>query len=153
MKYIGVKIVDAELMTSEEFNVLIDRKARDGEDQNEEGYCVTYPGDGYKGWCPKAVFEAANYPVPEGDRLTTDDVHAFVPNANGLAVAKLGKKTAVVQATCLTGFEITKSAACVSEENYDEKKGMEIAMTHIENDLWGHLGFVLQWALNGLKRG
>jgi len=153
VKYIGVKMLDAKPMDLGAYNKYRGWTIPENENPESPGYLVRYP-DGYESWSPHDTFEAAYYPLADGnDRLTSDDVRAFVPNVNGLAVATLGHKTTVVQATCLTGFEITKSAACVSEENYDEKKGMEIAMTHIENDLWGHLGFVLQWALNGLKRG
>jgi hypothetical protein len=150
--YIGVKLVEAELMDSGTFNVLTGRAPRENEDPGELGYAVFYP-DGYIGWCPKATFEAANLPLADlkGDAITEQDVLGFVPINEGLKTAKLGNKTAVVQATCRTGFEITETAACVNPENYDQNTGTQIALDKIKDRLFAHLGFVLQWARSGLN--
>ena len=151
-RYIGVKMVEAEAMTAEAFNTLTNRMAKPGEDVNEVGYCVTYGPDGYQGWCPKETFEKANYPLAgEGNMLTKEDITNFLPEVGGIKTAKYGEKTLVAQATCLTGFEITASSACEDEHNYDEVVGGKDAMSCIESKLRAHLGFVLQWAVNGLK--
>ena len=55
-KYLGIKLVDAEEMTLDAFQVkypgrVVNPISGDG----INGYCVTYP-DGYQGWCPKEVF-------------------------------------------------------------------------------------------------
>lgn len=55
-KYIGVKIIEAEPMTSEEFNEQIRPLVCSMNDKN--GYKVIYP-DGYVSWSPKAVFDEA----------------------------------------------------------------------------------------------
>lgn len=61
MKYIGVKIVDAEPMNAIKAigrGYGIGNAAGKGE---VDGYEVTYP-DGYKSWCPKEAFDKANRP-------------------------------------------------------------------------------------------
>lgn len=148
-KYIGVKLIEAVPMTSAEFNALNGRTAREGEDPNALGYLVTYP-DGYKGWCPKKQFEEAYWGVEQNSIITHESVENFIDT---YISSKLGAKTAVVHATCLTGFEMTETAACVNPDNYDQEIGNAIALDKIKNRLWGHLGFVLQWAKYGLKNG
>ena len=41
-------------------------------------------------------------------------------------------------------------SSCVRPERYDEKVGAENALGKIRDRLWSHLGFMLQWAINGL---
>lgn len=41
---------------------------------------------------------------------------------------------------------------CVDPKNYSEELGKQYAMEEVVNDLWAHLGFVLQWAKYGLKK-
>ncbi len=55
-KYIGTKIIEAEPMTSEEFNEAIRQLFYSGNDKR--GYKVKYE-DGYISWSPKDVFEKA----------------------------------------------------------------------------------------------
>jgi hypothetical protein len=55
-KYIGTKIIEAEPMTSEEFNEAIRQLFYSGDDKR--GYKVKYE-DGYISWSPKDVFEKA----------------------------------------------------------------------------------------------
>lgn len=132
-KYIGVKMIEAEPMI------------RDG----KEGYSVVYP-DGYISWSPKDVFEAAYYPLEKGDTITEFDVEEFVPD-RGIIVSKLGEKTTVVQAVCLTQFELTETSACVVPEKFDQTIGARVCLNKIKTQLFAHLGFVLQWAKYGLK--
>lgn len=86
MKYIGVKIVDAEPMTVSIAENTLKRtvdtiNAAISEDGEIHGYLVTYP-DGYKSWCPKAQFEKANRPC---------DV---MPFGHAIEAAKKGNKIA-----------------------------------------------------------
>lgn len=143
--YIGVKMVQAEPMALGEF-----RLVKSGENPSAEGYKVVYP-DGYESWSPKAIFDAGYYAISGKDSLVRQDVLDFAASKE-FRCSKIGMKTAVAQVRCLTGFEITECSACVSEANYDQAKGVEVAVERIEDKLWGHLGFVLQWVLNGLKR-
>lgn len=56
-KYLGVKIVDAESMDSEEAERTLCREI-DTKGEIRPGYLVTYE-DGYESWSPKDVFEKA----------------------------------------------------------------------------------------------
>ena len=60
IRYIGVKIVDAEPMNKYEFQMNI--KGVDCKEDNQEGYKVIYE-DGYVSWSPKGVFEKAYTPL------------------------------------------------------------------------------------------
>lgn len=79
LKYIGVKIVNAEPMTREAFEAKHGRNV--GGDKHGEGYEVTYEG-GYQAWSPEDLFDAAYRPI---DGMTF-----------GLAIEalKMGKKVA-----------------------------------------------------------
>lgn len=57
----------------------------------------------------------------------------------------------VVNAHTLTGFDTVRHSSCVDPKNYSEELGKEYAMEEVVNSLWGHLGFVLQWAKYGLN--
>lgn len=63
-----------------------------------------------------------------------------------------GKKTTIGVLTCLTGFEATVSSSCVKPENYDINIGKKYAIEKAKDQIWSGLGFVLQWAINGLKK-
>lgn len=58
----------------------------------------------------------------------------------------------VVNAHTLTGFDTVRHSSCVDPKNYSEELGKQYAMEEVINSLWGHLGFVLQWAKDGLKK-
>ena len=133
--YLGVKRVEA--YTEE----------RDG----KPGYAVIYP-DGYKSWSPKAVFEAAYFPIEKANILTQNDIDRMVDASEG-HVQTLGEKTTLVRVVLPTGFELVEASACVDPENYSEKYGAEICMEKIKARLWFLMGFTLQWAHKGLKAG
>lgn len=149
MKAIGVKMVDLVPMTAREAN---DKGHRIGEHSFEtEGYEVTYP-DGYKSWCPKEVADAAYFrlsPENDGTKVLKEDVENFVTNVEVMTV---GEKTTVVNAHTLTGFDMVRHSSCVDPKNYNEELGKQYALEVVTDDLWGHLGFVLQWAKFGLKQ-
>lgn len=42
-------------------------------------------------------------------------------------------------------------SSCVDPKNYSEELGKQYAMEEVINDLWAHLGFVLQWAKYGIN--
>jgi len=118
--------------------------------RDEPGYDITYP-DGYKSWSPKAAFEAAYFPLA-GEKLNDADVEAFVRNDDGeILVSKIGDKTAVAHVKCVSGFEITETAACTNKEDYSQEIGVGIALLRIKDTLRAHLAFVLQWATNGIN--
>lgn len=146
-KFIGVKMVEAVPMTASE---AINKGYRIGNSIPDAiGYEVIYP-DGYKSWCPKDVFEASYYQIQDnnGDMIYRNDVEGFVDKSE---TVKLGQKTTLVTLNCLTGFEIHGQSSCVKPENYNQSIGEEYAKDDAIKVIWGHLGFVLQWARNGLK--
>lgn len=148
-KFIGVKMIEAVPMTAREAN---DKGYRIGNHSFEEdGYEVTYP-DGYKSWTPKDVADAAYYPLSEnndGTKILKEDVENFITDVEVITV---GEKTTVVNAHTLTGFDTVHHSSCVDPKNYSEELGKQYAMEKVVNDLWAHLGFVLQWAKDGLKK-
>lgn len=148
MKAIGVKLVDLEPMTAKEAAEHGYRVNRQPE--NAPGYEVTYD-NGYKSWSPKDVVESAYLmlqPENDGNIVMRTDVDAFIVGCESM---KLGEKTTVVNAHTRTGFDLIAHSSCVSPEKYNHKLGTQYAMERVANKLWGHLGFVLQWAKNGLK--
>lgn len=146
MKAIGVKMVGFQPMTAEEAEVRHHRT--DVLDKSTEGYEVTYP-DGYQSWCPKDVFDAAYFKLADetGTKILQDDIWNFFVKGEA---TKLGAKTVVVMDSTITGFDTIGTSACVDPANFDMSIGTEIARRDILDKLWGHMGFVLQWAKFGL---
>ena len=118
------------------------------DDVVDEGYEVEY-SDGYKSFSPKDVFEKAYYMILSPNKIQEGDVLNFIKEGYSL---RLGEKTTVVCDTTLTGFDTVGIAACVNPSTYDHDMGCGVARRDIKDKIWGHLGFVLQWAINGLKR-
>ena len=133
--FIGVKRVQAEPC----------------ERNGEPGYFVRYEdGRDYDTWFPAAIFERTFMKIERPDKLTPQDINRFF-EAGKTDIATLGEKTTSVLFTAPTGFVLAQTSACVRPENYDESLGALICRERIENKLWEHLGFVLQWADKGLK--
>lgn len=150
-KFIGVKMIEAVPMTAKE---AIEKHYRVGQNgaivpPTTAGYEVTYE-DGYKSWTPAEVFERSYYPIQDsnGEMLYRNDVEGFI---NKVESTKVGVKTTVTTITCLTGYEVHGQAACVKPENYDMAVGETYAKPKAIDAIWAHLGFVLQWARDGLK--
>ena len=148
MKAIGIKMVDLEPMTATE---AAEKGYRVGTNTGD-GYEVTYD-NGYKSWSPKEIADNAYFRLSaenDGTKILREDVDNFITNTE---ISKVGEKTVVVNVHTLTGFDIVRHSSCASPENYNEKIGKEYAMENVVNDLWWHLGFVLQWAKFGLCKG
>lgn len=143
MKAIGIKMFELQPMTAREAN---DKGHRIGNHSfEEEGYEVTYP-DGYKSWTPKDVADAAYYPLSknnDGTKILKEDVENFITNVD---VTTIGEKTTVVNAHTRSCFNMVHHSSCVDPKNYSEELGKQYAMEEVVDDLWVHLGFVLQWA-------
>ena len=152
MKAIGIKMVDLQPMDTNEASkkgYRVNLTLYDV-DLNHEGYEVTYP-DGYKSWCPKEVADKAYFKLSEnndGNIILKEDVENFIANHT---VQTIGSKTTLVHATTITGFEVIDYSACVSSEKYSQELGEKYAMENVVSKVWNCLGFVLQWAKNGLK--
>lgn len=148
--YIGVKLIKARVAYRINGNEIVYdlNRARNPNDVIEEGYEVIYP-DNYKSFSPKDVFEKAYYMILSPNKIQEGDVLDFIKKGYSL---RLGEKTTVVCDTTLTGFDTVGIAACVDPQIYDHDMGCGVARRDIKEKIWGHLGFVLQWAINGLKR-
>lgn len=145
-KFIGVKMIEAVPMTAREAN---DKGHRIGNHSFEkDGYEVTYP-NGYKSWSPKSIFERTYFEIKFDDKLSPEDIDNFIKSES---CTTAGKKTTIGVLTCLTGFEATVSSSCVKPENYDINIGKKYAIEKAKDQIWSGLGFVLQWAINGLKK-
>lgn len=148
MKAIGIKMVELQPMTAKEAN---DKGYKIGNHSfEEEGYEVTYP-DGYKSWTPKDVADAAYYLLSknnDGTKILKEDVENFITNVD---VTTIGEKTTVVNAHTRSGFNMVHHSSCVDPKNYSEELGKQYAMEEVVDDLWAHLGFVLQWAKYGIN--
>lgn len=145
-KFIGVKMIEAVPITAREAN---DKGYRIGNHSFEEdGYEVTY-NNGYKSWCPKSIFEHTYFEIKFDDKLSPEDINNFIKSES---CTTIGKKTTIGVLTCLTGFEATVSSSCVKPENYDINIGKKYAIEKAKDQIWSGLGFVLQWAINGLKK-
>ncbi len=149
--YIGVKMIQAEPMSEQEFQSFMEREPSAASEPDRPGYHVVYDNY-YHSWSPKEVFENAYFPVTTTDTVMQKDALQFV-RQNGFVSSRLGDKTAVAQARCVTGFEVTKSAAALSSEHYTQEIGDEIALSRIKDQLVDYLAFVFDWARNGLKGG
>ncbi len=65
LQYIRCHIVKAIDMTRGDYNKYRGWEMPQNENRDDEGYLVVYP-DGYESWCPKAAFEKASRPTPNG---------------------------------------------------------------------------------------
>lgn len=150
MKAIGVKIVDLVEMTAAE---AIRKGYRVNNKVNTPpetiGYEIIYP-DGYKSWCPKDVADKVYFKLDEdndGTKIFEQDVHNFIDCIEG---DKIGTKTSLVHATTITGFEYVETSSCVDEKNFNQTLGYQYAKEKVVSKVWDALGFVLQWAKNGI---
>lgn len=148
--YLGVKLIKARKAWRINGSAIVYDMNRmvQHDDVVDEGYEVEYP-DGYKSFSPKDVFEKAYYQILDPTKISEGDVLGFMKQGYSL---RLGEKTTVVLDTTITGFDTIGTSACVNPNNYDHAIGEGIAHRDIKDKIWGHLGFVLQWAINGLKR-
>lgn len=151
--YIGTKLIEAKSMNLGDYNKFKGWTIPEDEDPKREGYLVKYSDD-YISWSPKEVFEKAylkvdeNKNLPSGVSVGAEMVEDFIKDYD--VFTKKGKITIVI-ATLKNGFTIVESSACVDPANYDEKIGAEICKERIKNQVWNHLGFLLQTAWRGVK--
>jgi hypothetical protein len=148
MKAIGIKMVELVPMRA---SMALQHGYKTGDAHPDDmGYEVTYL-DGYKSWTPKEIADEAYFVLDEkndGTKILKEDVEKFITDVDVMTV---GEKTTVVNAHTLTGFDTVRHSSCVDSKNYSEELGKQYAMEEVVNDLWAHLGFVLQWAKDGLK--
>lgn len=147
MTYLGVKKIMAVPMHRSEF-AETHGSAIEGGIEDEEGYLVIYSST-YQSWSPKEVFEKAYFPMLESDgsKITQEMVDVFLGST---MASQFGDKTTLVHAKTLTGFEQIEVSSCVDPKNFDMSKGAKYATDKIKSTLWMCMGFVLQWAEDGL---
>lgn len=146
MKALNVSMINLKPMTFDE--------------AKSEGYLVNWVkekvgNDGYlildscmgSYWLPKSKTEENYFILTDDSKIVKEDVEKFITKVDSI---KIGEKTTVVNAHTLTGFDIIKSSSCVDPKNYSDELGKKYAMENVIDDLWEHLGFVLQWAKNKL---
>lgn len=139
----GIEIKYSEKMTLSE----------DCDSSIQEGYRVVY-SDEYSNWIPKNVFEKAYLKVEENQKLKSkvsiseQMVEDFIVDYD---ISTKKDKITIVVATLKNNFTIVESAACVDPENYSEEIGANICKERIKNQVWNHLGFLLQTAHDGVN--
>lgn len=111
------------------------------------GYIAT-DSLGRKSWVSGEAVLNNYFVINNDDSITKEDIERFIWK---FKAGTIGKKTTVATATTLTGYEVTKTSACVNPKNYDIEIGKDIAYSSIVDELWEKLGFVLQWAINGVN--
>jgi hypothetical protein len=152
-RYIGTKLIEAKEMNLGDYNKLKGWPIPENEDPKTEGYMVKYSDD-YISWSPKDVFEKSylkvedNPNLPSGVSIGPKMVEDFIVDYE---VFTKKDKITIVIATLVNGFTIVESSACVDPKNYNEKIGAEICKERIKNQVWNHLGFLLQTAYKGIK--
>ena len=154
-KYIGTKLVEAEPAWRTETGRILPGAVVECAEVAFAGYRVRY-ADGYESWSPKDVFEEAYLPMDPNPKLKTDKPSISARMVEDFILETwtetLGDKTTVVRALLRNGFEIVESSSCVSPENYDEALGRDICMKKIREKVWMLLGFLLQTAVDGIRK-
>lgn len=148
--FIGVIMIHAIAMDkgrAYEAGLLQKKNMPEPWEAHEAGYYIQYP-DGYTSWCPKEAFDKKYLAIADATKISKEDVESFIVKGES---HKLGSKTCVVLDSTITGFDTVGTSACVDPANYSQEIGEEIARRDITNTIWGHLGFVLQWAKNGIR--
>lgn len=147
--YIGVLQVEAAPIS---LGAYVEKQGWDlpeNQEASTPGYLISRK-DGSLTWFPAELFEDAFLPLDPGNSsmVTPPMIEYFrgEPKAS-----QLDAKTTLVSAECLTGFVQHEVSSCVDPDNYDEEVGCSIGTTRINSTLYQCLGFVLQWAKNGLK--
>lgn len=125
------------------------------EKEGRPGYHVVYDrgaADEYHSWSPKDKFERAYLPLGEGNDGSTITPEVIAGFLDPEVVIFTQGKTTIVHSKTVTGYEMVDASSCVDPKNYSEQVGAEICCTRAADKIWGMLGFVLQWARNGIGR-
>lgn len=149
MKAINIEMLELKPMIAEEARTL-GYKVPDVLYSTDRGYEITYP-DGTKTWSLKEEVDSIYYVLSkdnDGTKILKEDVENFITDVD---VTTIGEKTTVVNAHTRSGFDTVRHSSCVDPKNYSEELDKQYAMEEVVNDLWAHLGFVLQWAKYGIN--
>lgn len=147
MKAIEVRMIDLKPMTSDEakengyviFNCY----------KNTAGYELTYPSM-FKEWIPKSQINKRLFTLmnENGNIITRDDVKRFIRNVDAQTI---NDKTTLVDSKLITNYNIVETSSCVDPKNYDLELGEQFATKKVIDRVYDYLGFVLQWAKDGLN--
>lgn len=113
-----------------------------------EAYIITEPSTGRIYSMPVEDFEKIYICLSDDTRITESDVKSFITTTTS---NRIDPKTTLVSVECKNGWVDHATSSCVDPNNYDETLGTKYGLKKIEESLWGKLGFVLQWARNGLR--
>ncbi|MFA7188664.1 MAG: Gp49 family protein [Sphaerochaetaceae bacterium] len=145
--YVGVKSVQARPMTRGEYNRYRGWAIPVNENPGDLGFLIVHLS-GLRHWLPKEEFRSQFFCI--GDDPTSITLPVLMDFRGKVSTFRIGEKTTFVKAEMLSGFMQYETSSCVDSANYDEEIGEDICIEKINDSLWGHLGFVLQWARNGL---
>lgn len=115
---------------------------------NDQEFYRVNPYDVQKIVFDEKRFQETFLKVGDFNSVTQEMVDKFIVSVD---VTTVGKKTTLVRATLLNGFEIVESSSCVDKKHYKECIGMEECMKKIKDRVWDYLGFMLCSAINGHK--
>lgn len=152
-KYIRCHLVEATPMTFGAYIKKCKLATAANKDPKEKGYIIKYP-DGYVSWCPKAQFERQGFVLEDGTKITENDILNFKRMGYQSCTtehAPDGKPFTMIQMVFPTGFTSFATATCVDPKNYNEHIGCGICESDINAKLWNNLGFMLQWAKEGIN--
>lgn len=126
-------------------------QAEPAELDGDNGYWITF-SDGWmteKLWMPEDQFQAHFFPLEKVNSISNGDVVTFYGQGKE-SISTINQKTTLLHAVLPSGFEEVEASSCVDPANYNVAIGAQICTDRIKNRLWSHLGFMLQWARNGL---
>lgn len=150
---ISTRLMQTEEMTRGEYNVFRGWSIPEDENPYDKGYKVT-DTTGHVSWIPLEQYERnflkvdENSKLPSGVSIGPRMVEDFIIDYE---VFTKKDKITIVIATLRNGFTIVESSACVDPKNYNEEIGAEICKERIKNQVWNHLGFLLQTSYKGIN--
>lgn len=77
----------------------------------------------------------------EGNKVTPQEVEDAIL---GVTYTKIGEKITVAHVTLVDGFEVIGKSGVVDPKNYDSEIGNKIALDNAKNEIWKHMGSILQ---------
>ena len=147
--YIAVKKIVAEPMNLGQYNLYRGWTIPLDEDPERPGYLVKY-SDGCQSWSPKEAFDKSHLELTFSNKITEEVLDRFI-GSDAFTNSQIDEKTTLVKMVPRTGFVQYEVSSCVDPANYDHQLGVDLATKRLKDRLWPLLGFVLQWANNGLK--
>ena len=85
----------------------------------------------------------------KGTRVHPDEVVEAIAK---VTYAKMGEKVTVCHLTLKNGHEVIGMSACVDPANYRQTIGEEVALKNATEEVWKHMGSVLQDRLSGIGK-